>query len=91
MRWWGFASPPDEGIGTAGSSRRSLRAPLHHGFGLHAFTFDPLTPLQSWSARQSSAFWHVRTQLIAVPATESQIDPSGQPDVLPDIVQLFVQ
>ena len=61
------------------------------GFGLHALRFEPLTPLQSWSARQSSDFVQILSHVIAVPATLSHTDSSGHSLVDPDIVQGLVQ
>lgn len=51
----------------------------------------PLTPLQSWSERQSSADLQIFTQVIAVPAIASQTDSSGHSLVEPDMVHELVQ
>jgi hypothetical protein len=58
---------------------------------LQALLFEPLTPLQSWSLRQSVLVLQIFTHSIAVPATASQIDSSGHSLVEPDIVHAFVQ
>lgn len=51
----------------------------------------PLTPLQSKSARQSSAALQIFTQVTAAPEIASQTEPSGHSSVEPVVVQGAVQ
>ena len=53
--------------------------------------FDPLTPLQSRSERQSALVSQIFTQLTAVPERASQTDSNGHSVVDPDVVQAAVQ
>ena len=54
-------------------------------------TLLPLTPLQSMPARQSELVLQTRTQVVPAPVTLSQMEPSGQPAVVPVVVQATVQ
>jgi len=53
--------------------------------------FDPLTPLQSWSLRQSSEALQIFTQVTAAPEMASQTESSGHSSVEPDVVHAVVQ
>ena len=79
---------PTGGQTTHATTRRRSGA---QGFGLHALMLVPLTPLQSWSGRQSEPALQILTQFIAAPATASQTDSSGHWAVEPDVVHAFVQ
>jgi len=53
---------------------------------------DPVVPLHSRSARQSPCTVQVFAHSMAgPPETEVQIEPSGQPEVEPDVVHGLVQ
>ena len=61
------------------------------GFGLHALTLLPLTPLQSRSERQSSEDLQILTHVTAAPEIESHTESSGHSLVDPDVVHEAVQ
>lgn len=51
----------------------------------------PLTPLQSWSDRQSAPVLQILTHVIAAPAIASHTESSGHSVVDPEVVHDLVQ
>ena len=77
---------------TDSSSHKNMRHRNRaYSFGLQAFRLPLLVPLQLKSERQSDEVSQIFTQLIALPATESQTEASGHWEVSPGVVQALVQ
>jgi hypothetical protein len=79
------------GVMIRGRRVRPRLDPADHGFGLQVLAPDPVVPLHSRSLRQSVCCVQIRVQVMPVPDTESQSDPSGHSARTPGIVQAAVQ